>query len=98
MKPETLEKAKELQSQIGLLKNKIKSFNPENKYVYLNIADHYGNKRDFIETYAFSDKYSEAAGYDFNQFVANAYGEFLEKVQAELQKRIDALQSELNNL
>jgi hypothetical protein len=95
---EKLEKAKELQSQIGFLKNKIKSFNPENKYVYLNITDHYGNKRDVIETYAFSDKYSEAAGYGFNQFVANSYGEFLEKVQTELQKRIDILQLELDNL
>ena len=98
MTNETLEKAKKLQSQIGFLKDKIKSFNPKNKYVYLNISDHYGNKRDVIETYAFGDKYSEAAGYDFNHFVANSYGEFLEKVQTELQKRIDALESQLDNL
>jgi len=98
MTKETFERAKKLQSQIVYLKEKIKSFNPENKMVYLNISDHWGNKLGIIETYNFSDEYLEAAGYYFNVFVANAYSEFLAKVRDGIQERIDLIQSELDNL
>ena len=97
MEIEKLEKAKELQSQIDFLKEKIKSFNAKNKWVYLNISDHYGNKRDTIETYAFSKMYLDSAGSSFDNFVANSYGEFLEKVRNKMQERIDFLQTEFDS-
>jgi hypothetical protein len=93
-----LEKAKELQSQIEFLKNKIKLFDEKHKWVYLNISDHYGNKWHTIETYAFSNEYLEAAGYSFDNFVADSYGEFLGKVKNKMQERIDILENELLNL
>jgi hypothetical protein len=95
---EKLEKAKKLQSQIVYLKEKLESFNPEKKMVYLHIRDHWGNKLGVIETYNFSEEYLEAAGYYFNVFVANAYSEFLAKVRDGIQERIDLIQSELDNL
>lgn len=98
METSKLQKAKELESQIDFLKKKISLFNEKNRWVYLNISDHYGNKGPTIETYAFSKEYSEAAGYSFDNFVADAYGEFLEKVRNKMQERIELLQSEFNNL
>jgi hypothetical protein len=98
MTQETLERAKKLQSQIVYLKEKLESFNPEKKMVYLHIMDHWGNKLGVIETYNFSNEYLEAAGYYFNVFVANAYSEFLAKVRDGIQERIDLIQSELDNL
>ena len=98
MELEKLEKAKGLQSQIVYLKERIKSFNPENRYVHLIITDEYGNKRGFIKTFALDRSFEESAGYDFAHFIADAYSNFLAEVQTELQKRIDILQLELKNL
>lgn len=98
MKLEKLEKAKELQSQIEFLKKKIKSFDPTNRYVYLNVSDQYGNKRDIIETYAFNDTYIKATSYSFENVISDAYAKFLETVRDEMQKRIDYLQNELDSL
>jgi len=98
MTQETFEKAKELQNKIFYLKERLKSFDPKNKYVHLIITDEYGNKRDFIKTFALDRSFEESAGYDFAHFIADAYSNFLAEVQTELQKRIDVLQLELKNL
>ena len=98
MKTETLEQAKKLQDQIGYLKNEIKIFDAKQRYVYLQISDHYGNKGGVIKTYAFSPAYNEAAGYSFDSVVSDAYGVFLETVRKAMQERIDLLESQLLEL
>ena len=98
MTQETFEKAKELQNKIFYLKERLESFNPKNKWVHLIITDEYGNKREFIKTFALDRSFEEYAGCDFAQFIADAYSNFLAEVQTELQKRIDVLQLELKNL
>jgi hypothetical protein len=98
MKTENLNKANELQSQIGLLEEKIKNFNPKHKWVYLHITDHYGNASHTIETYAFSTKYSESAGRELEEYIPQKYGEFLDSVKEEMQKRIDFLKSEFDKI
>ena len=98
MKAENFEKAKIIQSHIKLLEEKIKSFDKSHRWVHLHISDHYGNKRDTIETYAFSSDYRNAAGNELEDFIPSAYGEFLGSVKTEMQKRIDFLKSEFNKL
>ena len=98
MKAENFEKAKIIQSHIELLEKKIKSFDKSHKWVHLNISDHYGNRRDTIETYAFPLDYRNAAGSELEDFIPTTYGEFLESVKTEMQKRIDFLKSEFNKL
>ena len=98
MEMEKFERANELKSQVAILEEKIKKFNPENKWVHLQISDHYGNKGHIIETYAFDQSYLDAFGRNSDDFVAKAYSTFLETVRDEMQKRIDYLQSEFNKL
>jgi len=98
MKAENFKKAKIIQAHIELLEKKIKSFDKCHRLVHLHISDHYGNKRDTIEIYAFSSDYRNAAGCELEDFIPIAYGEFLESVKTEMQKRIDFLKSEFDKL
>lgn len=98
MKTETFKQAQKLQDHINYLETKIKSFDPKRKWVYLHVSDHYGNKADTIETYAFNSKYLEAAGYLFDNVVSDAYGIFLETVRRAMQERIDLLKSQFQKL
>ena len=95
MKESDLEKGKELQYHIRLLETKIKTFNKLHNYAHLQIYDHYGNKGDKIETYALGADYEQALG---PNFIADYYGEFLEKVRVKMQERIDELKLQLLKL
>jgi len=98
MKKETLEKANKIQSKIEFLENKIKTFDPKSKWVYLSVGDHYGNKYYTIETYHLGCEYYEAAGYMFEDFISDSYAEFLTKVRDKMQEKIDLLKQELDEL
>mgnify|MGYP003395668809 CR=1 FL=1 len=98
MTTEQLENAKLIQSQIELLKEKITAFDKTRKWVHLHVKNHHGNGSHVIETYAFLSNYRNAAGSELEDFIPIAYGEFLESVRIEMQKRIDFLSLQLSKL
>lgn len=99
MKIENFEEAKEIKTQIDFLENKIKTFDPSQRWVYLRIYDHYGNNlHQTIETYSFSSDYTNAAGYGFDDIVSRAYSKFLSDVQEAMQQRIDMLKEQFESL
>ena len=98
MKTEVLEKAKELENQIILLEKEKLYFNKENKWVHLQVQDHYGNKGCIIKTYAQSYELTTAMGYELQMKIPEEYGLFIGKINKAIQDRIDYLKSKLEQL
>jgi hypothetical protein len=89
-----LDLANQLVKDIQVLKDGKGVFNPENKYVYLQISDHYGNKGGVIQTYKSNPKINS----DLESFIAREYGDFLKKVTLEFEKNIECLEKKLTEL
>ena len=98
MKIETLDKANEITLQISLLKQEQAKFDSKSKYVHLQIQDNYGNKSYIIQTYAQPYELTKALGYDLERNIADEYGDFLDSIKLQIQKRINSLIKELDNL
>lgn len=89
-------RAQQIKEDLSILKDhEIHCFNPERKWVYLQISDHYGNKGPTIKTYAFTHN---AFGSKLESFIADKYGEFLQQVSTKILARIKELKEEFNNL
>ena len=91
---ENLELANNLRKEIEILEAKIGTFNPKNKWVHLQISDHYGNKRGVIQTYMTNPKISSK----IEDFIANEYGKFLESVQEKIKQEVIVLKEKLEKL
>jgi hypothetical protein len=91
---ENLELANNLRKEIETLEAKLGTYNPKNKWVYLQISDHYGNKGGVIQTYMNNPKISRK----IEDFIANEYGKFLENVQEKIQQEIIVLKEKLEKL
>jgi len=94
MENEVLELAKKLEKQIQILEIKKGNYNPKNKWVYLQITDHYGNKGGVIQTYMNSPKINP----EIEDFISEKYGEFLKEVYSKIQSEIENLKSRIENL
>ena len=91
---ENLELVNNLKKEIETLESVLGNYNPKNKWVYLQVSDHYGNKGGVIQTYMTNPKIASK----IEDFIANEYGKFLNSVQEKIKQDIIELKEKLEKI